>query len=391
MNGKGKAKRRKELEKKWLGQPTQEWLKSYSKPLMIPNSLRNMALFCEWIQKTDVQLVQEYKDATDKEQWAKDMGKKLVEYLNHLLKSGYSVNSARSYTGSVRAFFTNQARSVKIARGKIPKQQVATGEHEFSQVELQKMFHYADVRGKAVLSTAVSLGWAASDFLNLERSEIEALVNKALTDKEQFIAFTHIRRKTGATCRSHLTPEAIESLKAYLDITPPNAKYLWANGSLTDHLIGDTINNLLRDLVTKAGIQTIGNVHFHLIRKFTMSTLSSAGIGDWDVKFMIGKEVPADISTYLINRKETLMEEFQRAYPKLSLTGYANRNHDKLSELEAKVNKLMEENIFLKTAINLMIENPELPKKLKGKTDDFYKLVERTIKAPKMSKPKQEE
>jgi integrase len=370
----------------WLHEPTEQWLGQYKNDSMKRKNRRAMAYLCAWLKKSDVELIAEYKQTADKEEWAKQMGQTLVEWVNWLLQNGYMVNSARAYVGDVRAFFTYHARPVKIGRRKIPKQQVARGEHEFSVLELRKMFHYADVRGKAILSTAVSLGWASDDFLNLKRAEIEALVNKALADKQQFIGFTQVRGKTGATTRAHLTPEAIESLRAYLDNTPKDAVYLWANGSLADHITNDTLNNILRDLVQKASIQTIGTVHFHIIRKFTMSTLSSAGIGDWDVKFMVGKEVPSDIATYLTNRKETLMEEFQRAYPKLSLTGYANGTRDKLSELEEKVNKLMEENVFLKTAINLMIENPELPKKLKGKTDDFYKLVERTVKAPKTTK-----
>jgi hypothetical protein len=200
-----------------------------------------------------------------------------------------------------------------------------------------------------------------------------------------FIGFTHVRGKTGATSRSHLTSEAVESLKAYLDITPKGAEYLWANGSLNDHLTGDTLNNILRDLVAKADIQTIGTVHFHLVRKFTMSTLSSAGIGDWDVKFMVGKEVPADIATYLINRKETLMEEFAKAYPKLSLTGYANRNHDKLSELEEKIAKLTEQNLLLWNTVEA--QQDIIEERNKAKVKEKMAQIKELIKRSKAHRP----
>jgi integrase len=367
----------------WIGKPTEEWLKSYSKKAVIGIEKRNIAYYCKWMQKTDATLVQEYKDAVDKDEWSKKTGEKLIEWLNVLKADGYSVNTVRAYVASVRAFFTNQCRAVKIQRGKVPKQQMATGEHEFSVLELRKMFHYADTRGKAILSTAVSLGWAADDFLNLTREEIEMYVTKALADGLQFIGFMHVRGKTGAPNRSHLTPEAIESLKAYLDISSKDAKFLWTNGSLEDHLTGDTINNILRDLTAKAGIVTIGTVHFHLIRKFTMSALSSAGIGDWDVKFMVGKEVPPDIATYLTNRKEVLMEEFQKAYPKLSLTGYANRNHDKVSELEEENRKLKENNALIwATLAQIVGNNPKMA--------EIRKVIERELKAP-TAKPEREE
>lgn len=389
---KGAKRRTPELAVKWLGEPTVNLLKSYNKQTSINRVKASIATFCEWAQKTDVQFVEEYKQATDKEQWAKDMGKTLVEWFNVLRQNDYKVNSARGTVGNVRAFFRDQCRPVKIEKRKIPKQQAATGEHEFSQTDLRKMFYYADVRGKAMLSTAVALGWAADDFLNLKRGNVEAFVNKALAEKQQFIGFTEVRGKSGAQTRAHLTPEAIESLRAYLDTTPKEAVYLWANGALTDHLTDDTLNNILRDLVKEASIQTIGTVHFHEIRKFMISALSNAGLNEWHVKFMVGKDVPMDMATYLINMKETLMEEYQRAYVRFSLTGYANRNHDKLSELEEKVNKIMAE----KDADEMMIE---ILKKRLSKIDpdwrkdveDEWKRVMALKKAPATSKPQREE
>jgi hypothetical protein len=164
----------------------------------------------------------------------------------------------------------------------------------------------------------------------------------------------------------------------YLDTTPKNAEDLWCNGSVTDHLTDDTSNNILRDLVAKAGVQTIGTIRFHLIRKFMMSTLSSAGIGDWDVKFMVGKEVPADIATYITNRKANLMEEFQMAYPKLSLTGYANHNHDKVSELEERNKKLEEQARLLWQVLDSTMKAlEEKSETRKAKMDEIRKIVMR--------------
>jgi len=343
-----------DLIAKWTHLPTENWLKQYSQDSARRKNRRAMAFLCAWLEKSDVELIVEYKEAADKEEWSKQTGQRLVEWVNWLLEKGYMVNSARALLGDVRAFFTYHCRPVNIGRRKIPKQQIASGEHEFSLLDLRKMFHFADMRGKAILSTAVTLGWSAEDFLELKRSEIEPLVSKAIADKQQFIGFDHIRGKTGAPSRSHLTPEAIESLKAYLDKTPKDAAYLWANGLLTDHITNNTLNNILKDLVKEAGVAKTGAVHFHEIRKFTMSALSSAGIGDWDVRFMVGKETPPDVATYLTNRKANLMEEFQTAYPKLSLTGYANHNHDRVGELEETVKKQAEQISLLLKAVEML-------------------------------------
>jgi len=371
--------RAEDLVPKWLTDTTEQWLKTYGKGQ--GKLRRNMAFFCAWVQKTDSQLVAEYKETANKEEWAKNMGNKVVEWFHWLRENKYEINSARAFIGNVRAFFSYHCRPVKIGRRKIPKQQVAKGEHEFNVLELRKMFHYADVRGKAILSTAVSLGWASDDFLSLKRKDIEVLVEKAIADKMDFIGFTQTRGKTGATVRSHLTPEAVESLRAYLDITPKDAEYLWCNGSATNSITNDTLNNIVKDMVEKAGIKTIGTVRFHLIRKFTMSALAGAGINEWHVKFMVGKEVPADIATYLINQSETLMEEFRNAYPRFSLTGYANRNHDRISELEESNKRLKEQYATLLQVTEMLVKKLEdLDPRHKGKMKEIRAIIERERK-----------
>ncbi len=51
------------------------------------------------------------------------------------------------------------------------------------------------------------------DFAELKRDFIEGLVCKALNEKIDFIGFDYERQKTGIESRSHLTPEAVNSLK----------------------------------------------------------------------------------------------------------------------------------------------------------------------------------
>jgi hypothetical protein len=114
--------------------PVEEWLKEIKETSRHRYSLR-FGEFCAWIQKSPEQLVQEYKQSTDKEAWAKRMGSIVLQYYQKRLEAGYSINSARADTIAPKSFFKSQCQEVKISRGKIAKAQIATGEHSFTQEE----------------------------------------------------------------------------------------------------------------------------------------------------------------------------------------------------------------------------------------------------------------
>ena len=327
--------------------PMEEWLEEYSKDSTRIGNERDFKEFCEWAHTTDVELVQEYKSAEDKEAWAKKTGALLVKWYNWMLKDypckerggrvfkkGLATNTARARVSSARAFFRNQCRPVIVRRGAIARAKPALGEHEFTQEELRKMFFFADTRGKAVLSTAISLGWGAKDFVDLRRSFIEPFL-----EKEAFTGFLYERGKTGAISRSHLTPEAIECLKTWFEIAD-ESEYVWPNSGGKKHITQDTLNNIVKDAVEKAGIKTTGNVHFHLLRKFLISQLSNEGLNIWHIKFMVGKQVPPDIATYLQGMKDTLSEEFKRAHPRFSLMFEFNKTKDEMERLKEENQRL---------------------------------------------------
>lgn len=327
--------------------PMEEWLEEYSKDSTREGNKRDFSEFCEWAHTTDIELVQEYKSAEDKEAWAKKTGALLVKWYNWMLKEypckerggrvfkkGLATNTARARVSSARAFFRNQCRPVIIRRGAIARAKPALGEHEFIQEELRKMFFFADTRGKAVLSTAISLGWGAKDFVNLRRSFIEPFL-----EKEPFTGFLYERGKTGAISRSHLTPEAIECLKTWLEVAS-DSDYVWPGSNKKRHISQDTLNNILKDMVEKAGIKTTGNVHFHLLRKFLMSQLANEGLNEWHIKFIVGKQVPPDVATYLQGMKENLGEEFKRAHPRFSLMFEFNKTKDEVEKLKEENQKL---------------------------------------------------
>lgn len=303
--------------------------------------------FLEFIGLTDAEFLESYKRAKDRHNWAKQIGLKTVAYYNKMISDGYATNTARSEVSSVRAFCRDNATSLIIPRRKIAKAKAAKGEHEFTREELSKMFYVGDIRAKAILATEICLGYSVKDFATLKREFVEALVNKALAEKIDFIGFTYERGKTGVESRSHLTPEAINSLKAwfeYLDAYRTEkglnkSEWVWANGN-GGHLTTQTINDVIKDLVLKAQITTTGKVRFHLLRKFVMGAIHSAGFDSWETKRILGKEIPTSDSTYLQRLNRDIDKKFGKAYEYIRLTGFQNHNHTRLEDLETKLQNL---------------------------------------------------
>jgi hypothetical protein len=320
--------------------PQEEWLKEIKESARSRYSSR-FDEFCEWIQKTPEQLVKEYKDSSDKEAWAKTMGSIIVQYYQARLGAGYKVNSARTDTISPRSFFKSQCQEVRIARGKIAKAQIAQGEHSFTQDELKKMFHYGDVKSKAILSTAVSLGWSSIDFLGLEVSFIKPYIEKAKAEKSEFVQFVYTRQKTDETSISHLMPESIESLDAYLKTIPQDAKFLWYSPSNhNEPLTNKALNGILKSMIKQASIMTTGDIKFNLLRKFTFSTLQRFGMTESESRVCVGKTVSPDILTYLINLKDTLLVKFKKAY--VGLTLVKSNGNGRVDNLQTAVDTVMQ-------------------------------------------------
>jgi site-specific recombinase XerD len=361
---------------KWskIGEITEKWVsESYptAKAQDVWKVKDRLNAWFEFLNVTDTEFVENYKRTSDKVEWARRIGNKVIAFYNDLIKRGYAVNTARSYASTPRAFCRDNCVSLIIPRKKISKPKSATGEHEFALGELQRMFHIADVRDKAILSTAISLGFSVEDFANLPRELIESLVNKAIAEKIDFIGFDYERKKTGVVSRSHLTPEARDCLKAWFEYIDKKrgakSEWVWCNGnggSLTDQ----ALNDVIKSLVQKANITTTGKIRFHLLRKFLMNALHDAGFTDWEVKRAIGKEIPTTDSTYLQGLSRKLSEKFQDVYPYIKLTGYMNKNGLRVDELEEANRKLQEKIIDQDMRIEALLTRlEELDPKIREK------------------------
>ena len=329
---------------------TEKWIvESYSKASNqdIWKYKNRMNDFLEFAGLTDAEFLEGYKRAKDRLEWSKTVGLKVVAFYNDRVSKGYATNTVRAEVSTVRAFCRDNATTLILPRRKIAKAKSAKGEHEFTQTELSKMFYVGDVRGKAILATGISLGFSIEDFSELKREYIESLVNKALAEKIDFIGFDYERGKTGVESRSHLTPEAVNSLKAWFDYIDQKraekglgkSEWVWCNGN-GSHIDQQTINDIIKDLVKKANTTVAGTIRFHLIRKFLMNALHDAGFDSWETKRALGKEIPTSDDTYLRGLSRKVSEKFPLAYPYIRLNGFANKSQTNLEQMQQKIQHL---------------------------------------------------
>ena len=307
------------------------WLSEYKRESTALINRGNFEQYLEFLGKSDTELVKEYKEAKDKEVWNKETRNRLLQFQAWLLKPihtfrgktnrAYSQNSVRTRVQILRAFYNSQCSQIKGLKGKIVKQTIAKGEHVFSLEDMRALREIGDFREKAMISTACSLGWETSAFLSLERDFVKSLVERAKSQKQDFIMFETVRDKSGETRLGVLTPIALYDLEKYLSATEKEA---------TKRLFDMTPRNLilwLKSMTKKANIKTIGSIKFHLIRKFLMSSLSSAGLNEFQIDLILGKAIEPSKLTYLQTLKSEAFEKYKKAYPNhLSLSMNVNGN-----------------------------------------------------------------
>lgn len=250
----------------------------------------------------------------------KDARHLILSFQAELLKTTKQ-NTVRSYVSQIKTFYRSQASPVNDLKTLPP--QLATMEHTFSTEDLRKMWHVADTRNKALLSVGCSLGWDINLILNMDKKYFRGLVKRARSEHQDFISFDWNRAKTGERIFGVLTPIALDSLERWI-------QKLEADGDKSEKLwnITDAGTNLmLKALVEEAGIVTSGTVRWHLLRKWLISTLASAGLSEWETKLVVGKRIPNTDLTYLSGLKNGILEKIRAIYPRyLSLVSYSNGN-----------------------------------------------------------------
>lgn len=188
-----------------------------------------------------------------------------------------------------------------LLKGKRVNSEDDTHSHYFANGDLEKMFDVCDLKGKAIIAVASSLGWEVSDFLALDRKLIEDHLAKAESESKQHIYFPCTRTKTHVPRLAVLNPLAIRSLKEWLAVNPTNTLFDMTKSGITRFMISTA---------KKANLKTTGNVRFHRIRAWVFNSLLKAGFSEPEAKYIIGKGIPHSDGTYL-----RLQQGIEEKYP----------------------------------------------------------------------------
>ncbi len=293
----------------------------------------------------------------------------LTKYVTSL--SQLKSNTALSIISSVRSFFTNEATSIKLQQGKLPRREMAMGEHRFNLNEFRSMWLVADTEGKARLSVAISLGWGIGDFLGLKTRFIKDVIRNV--DDDGFGSFDYRRSKTKARIRGILPPSAIQDLKDYLKSVPDDKEYLWTSRTK------EGFSYWVRSLCSEVGITENGIIRFHLIRKYTFDLVSSQ-CGVYEAKLLVGKRIPISDETYLHNLEDRLLERYKKfAYPFLQLNGTIKSQEGKLEKLTDRVESLsIEVEEWKKMAIKMKKEKRESLERIE-RIENVVKNLRKTV------------
>ncbi len=190
-----------------------------------------------------------------------------------------------------------------LLKGKRINGEDDTHSHYFANGDLGKMYDVADVRGKALISSACSLGWEEHDFIQLDKDLIQAHIKKADAEGKEYVYFETIRTKTHVPRLAVLNPLAIYALKEYWKLYPDQSPFSISKSGL---------NTFIKRVAHQANLNTTGLVRFHRIRAWTFNSLLKGGFSDSEAKYIVGKAIPHGDATYL-----RLKEGIEQKYPKL--------------------------------------------------------------------------
>jgi len=322
---------RKEYQE-WLDEQSPSTRQHYDKRMQ--NFLTSMTL-----------TIEDFSNLTPKE-----MKHVVLAYRAKSEKEGMPQNSILAHICSVRSYCVSIDKPLMFKKNALGKVQADTDSHVFSNGDLKGLFEIGNTFEKALISTAVSLGWEISSVLKLDRAKIKAKLEHGKQNNEQFIFFDDTRKKTLESRFAVLNPLAIEWLTKYLDSSEDSEKLF----PITE----DGVNKLLKRMANASGLKLTGTIRFHNIRKWLMSRLSRCGFNEFQIKYIMGKAIPVSDRTYL----QTLQTDIEEKYPKV-YNEYLNINPTvslvektkELEQLQKELSQLKEQNELYKNILRDLV------------------------------------
>ena len=244
--------------------------------------------------------------ASDEPTQRKRFNREVEKFHKALLDKKYSINSARISTVGILQFFRFFEMPITLEKGSSVGQRVETTSDFVPTIEqYRSMFNCADLRGRAIISMALDLGWRISDFLEITKDDIPDL------NQEPPLAFDRITEKEKVIAKSFLSAETVELLKTYMPTLDAQNPFLFQSNH-EHHLDPESVGDVLKNLLAKAHVAIPKGKHirFHAFRKRFLSTCADLKIDVNTAKILVGKNVESSMLAYLseVNHKKAFLE-----------------------------------------------------------------------------------
>ena len=273
-------------------------------------------------------------------------------------------NTILSHLASVSSFLDFHDKPIRWKKSRVkPRPDISS--HIFNNGDLSRLFQVGDVRDKAILATATSLGWEISGFVELKKKNIVSLIERAKETSEDFAYFKNIRQKTGQLRLGILNPLALEWLGKWLKLSQ-NTKARKGNkiNPYSDIFLLSNrgIQHRLKILTKRANLKTTGQVRFHNIRKWVMSGLSRSGFNEYQIKYVLGKAIPMSDQVYLQTLELEVRERYPSAYENcLNISTTISKDlktkiEDENKKLKEKFSEMEKENVKTKEEMRKLTE-----------------------------------
>lgn len=130
----------------------------------------------------------------------------------------------------------------------------AIKDHRLTIDKVQKMAKYADLREQVALEVLL-LGLRIADAIALKVSDLNKLEQPAPIE----LSLRTTKGPTGTVYETHICEEFKELLKMYL--LTRNSKWSFLGIWKESHVKDETLNTMLKELASRAGVQLHGNLH----------------------------------------------------------------------------------------------------------------------------------
>jgi len=331
---------------------------------------RNFKKYCEWIEKTPDQLVEERKQhLKDDDKRVNHLAEMDVKrFLAHLEDKGLSPNTVRGYFMAIRNFYQRNYLELSFFRGDIRfTHTVQEGTRAANKDDIRKMLEVSNPRVRAIILFLKDTGLSESDFAKLKMKDLGVKTVPEIFTLETPVPIITRRIKTKRLTITFIGQESLKALintlklrqigdpelrrvkkekkglkPEILTLESPlfrsHAKIFMGKDKIK-HLSGKAIGEIIRLAAKKADIWKKG-FSAHALRRFFQTNLESAGVPRNWIQKMMGHALSGSEGSYSLPEVDTLRVAYDKAYPHLAITEKAEQK-SRVETLEKQVESLM--------------------------------------------------